>query len=77
MWALRRAIFHAHRGGRGKLRTFYHAYCGLPLAGGELEDEILDYVDYKTDYTQDVDTPKEYIQFLNKVVRKGLLDDTK
>lgn len=75
--ALTRAIRHAESGasGGGKLRKFYQIYCGLDPDSDEMESKVLDLVCHKQDYTQDVDTRRDYITLQNKVVKAGLLDD--
>lgn len=74
--ALYTAIAHAESGafGGGKLRKFYQIYCGLDPDSDAMENEVLDRVSLQ-DYTQDVDTKKDYIQLQNKIVKSGRLDD--
>ncbi|MHC4748325.1 MAG: NTP transferase domain-containing protein [Planctomycetota bacterium] len=59
---------------RGKLRYFYHAYCGFELGCQEteakpLEDEVFYYVG---DWTRDIDTPYHYERLMTEVVDTGL-----
>jgi len=73
--ALKIAIEHAKRGGPGKLRKFYQAYCGLDLNSDKMENRILDFVCHVTDYTMDVDTPQDYYTLQSRVIKAGRLDD--
>jgi len=73
--AIANAGVHASRGGPGTLRKFYQAYCGIDLDSDGMEGIVLDRVCYIQDYTMDVDTPRDYKNLLNKVVKGGLLDD--
>lgn len=73
--ALYQAIEHAEAGGTGKLRTLYQALRGIPLDDDSIEGELLKCVDYMVDYTRDVDTPRDYKELLNKVVKTGAIND--
>ena len=71
------AYEHALLGGKGTMRKFYQAYCGLDLGGDAMETKVLDPVCWIADYTRDVDTPEDYRDLRIKVVNGGLLDDLK
>jgi len=72
--ALTAAIRHAEKGGPGKLRKFYQAYCGINLETNKMESEVLDWVCNVSDYTTDFDTPDDYHNFITH--RLEWLDDT-
>ena len=75
--ALKEAIEHAESGGKGKLRKFYQAYCGLDMNSDHMETAVMSRVYYLEDYTRDIDSARSYKELLNKVVKGGLLDDRK
>lgn len=65
----------------GKLRYFYRAYIKQPLDCKEIEGKPLDgkvfcYIGWE-DYTGDIDTPLEYSNFINQVIKTNRLDDLK
>jgi hypothetical protein len=69
--ALRKGSKHR----RGKLRYFYHAYCGFEMGRKEqetvpLENDVFYYV---RDWTRDIDSPYEYERLLEEIVNTGKL----
>ncbi len=70
-WTLDKSIEEAlRRPGplAGKLRTFYEVYCGLDLGSFQHEDEVFYPIE---DWTEDIDAPEDYQQFVDMIVRRG------
>jgi choline kinase len=59
----------------GKLRYFYHAYCGFEMGCQEVEAEPLedDVFFYVKDWTRDIDTPYKYDRLMIEIVNKGII----
>lgn len=69
--ALRKGSTHR----RGKLRYFYHAYCGFEMGCQEVETEPLeeDVFFYVRDWTRDIDTAHHYDRLEIEIVKTGKL----
>lgn len=69
--ALRKGSKHA----LGKLRYFYHAYCGFEMGCQEIEATPLEETvfHYVRDWTLDVDSMYEYERLLIEIVNTGLI----
>jgi hypothetical protein len=69
--ALRKGSKHR----RGKLRYFYHAYCGFDMDAKGIGGRPLEHVVFYTirDWTRDIDTPHHHERLLLEIVNEGIL----
>lgn len=69
-----KATEHAENGGPGKLRKVYQAYTGFGFDNNEIHHRVFEEV-MITDYTQDIDTVGEWLNFVKEKLNMRIIDD--